>query len=237
MSVPRSYRTAQRVVPPLLNRFYDVDIEGAANLPDRPVVLAANHRSFIDSLFIAHAARRPVAFLAKAEYFDQAWSRRLLTGLGQIPLRRGSPTSARRALFAACEALGEGWSIAIYPEGTRSRDGRLHRGNTGVARLSCQAKVPIIPVGITGTEAVQAPGQLAPRLFKPVTVRWGKPIPPPVGGAADLRAVTDRLMAAIAALCGQEYDDRYAPIPAKEPARAGEAHLRPASSRLTVSRR
>lgn len=213
MSVPRLYRTAQLLLPPLLDRCYDLTVEGAANLPEEPVIMAANHRSFIDSPFIASAARRPVAFLAKAEYFDRAWSRRLLTGMGQIPLRRGSPMSARRALAAAHEALREGWSVAIYPEGTRSRDGRLHRGNTGAARLSSHAQIPIIPVGITGTETVQAPGQVLPRLFRQVTVRCGEPIAPPAG-AADLREVTDRLMAAIAALCGQEYDDHYAPIPA-----------------------
>ncbi len=217
MGVPRLYRSAQLVLPPLLEGCYDLSVENAAGLPDHPVIVAANHRSFIDSLFIAHAAKRPVAFLAKAEYFDRTWSRRLLTGLGQIPLRRGSPTSARQGLAAACEALGGGWTVAIYPEGTRSRDGRLHRGNTGVARLSYQARVPIIPVGITGTEAVQAPGQFVPRLFKPVAVRWGEPIAPPAGpGATDLRAMTDQVMAAIAELCGQDYDDHYAPIPMKE---------------------
>ena len=206
MGVPRLYRAAQAVLPPLLDRCYDLSVERAADLPERPVIVAANHRSFIDSPFIAHSARRPVAFLAKAEYFDRAWSRRLLTGLGQIPLRRGSPTSARRGLAAACEALADGWSIAIYPEGTRSRDGRLHRGNTGVARLSYQAQVPIIPVGITGTEYVQAPGQVVPRLFKSVKIRWGEPIAPSPGQrAVDLRGVTDQVMAAIADLCGQDY--------------------------------
>lgn len=217
MSVPRLYRTTELLLSPLLDRCYDVAVEGMANLPDHPVILAANHRSFIDSPFIAHATRRPVAFLAKAEYFDRPWSKRLLTGMGQIPLRRGSPTSARMAIAAAREALGDGWSVAIYPEGTRSRDGRLHRGNTGAARLSCQAKVPIVPVGITGTEAVQPPGKVVPRPFKTVTVRCGKPIAPPAPGAAGLRAATDQLMATIAALCGQEYDDHYAPIPATEP--------------------
>ncbi len=218
MRAPRLYRAAQLVLSPLLEKCYDLSVERASDLPDHPVIVAANHRSFVDSLFIAHTARRPVAFLAKAEYFDRAWSRRLFTGLGQIPLRRGSPTSARRSLLAACDALGDGWSVAIYPEGTRSRDGRLHRGNTGVARLSYQAQVPIIPVGITGTAAVQAPGQVVPRLFKPVRLRWGKPIAPPAGpGATDLRGVTDQVMAAIAELSGQDYDDHYAPIPGKEP--------------------
>lgn len=214
MGVTRLYRTAQLLLPPVLDRCYDVAVDGMADLPDHPVIFAANHRSFIDSPFIAHATRRPVAFLAKAEYFDRAWSKRLLTGLGQIPLRRGSPTSARQALTTAREALGDGWSIAIFPEGTRSRDGRLHRGNTGAARLSSHARVPIVPVGITGTETVQAPGQVLPRLFKPVTVRCGKLIAPPAPGAADLRRTTDQLMVAIASLCGQEYDDHYAPIPA-----------------------
>lgn len=218
MGVPRLYRAARLVLSPLMESCYDLSVDMAGDLPGHPVILAANHRSFVDSLFIAHTAPRPVAFLAKAEYFDRAWSRRLLSGLGQIPLRRGSPSSARRALTAACEALADGWSVAIYPEGTRSRDGRLHRGNTGAARLSYQARVPIIPVGLRGTEAVQAPGQLAPRLFKPVAVRWGEPIAPPASpGATDLRAVTDQVMAAVAELCGQDYDDHYAPIPVKEP--------------------
>jgi 1-acyl-sn-glycerol-3-phosphate acyltransferase len=133
----------------------------------------------MDSIFIAHTFERPMAFLAKAEYFDHPVSKRVLSGLGQIPLRRGSPASARQAVSAACQALDSGWSIAIYPEGTRSRVGKLHRGNTGAARIAHQAQVPLVPVGLHGTESVQPPGQTLPRPFKAVTVAFGTPIDPP----------------------------------------------------------
>src|SRR5215831_4814014 len=104
MRLPLPYRVARRTVPPLMRRCYQIHISGLEHLPDRPVVLTANHRSFMDSIFIAQAVERPMAFLAKAEYFDHPVSRQLLSGLGQIPLRRGSPASARRAVTAACQA-------------------------------------------------------------------------------------------------------------------------------------
>jgi 1-acyl-sn-glycerol-3-phosphate acyltransferase len=114
--------------------------------------------------------------------------------------------SSRRARL-----LGRGWSIAIYPEGTRSRDGKLHKGNTGAARIAHQAHVPLVPVGLRGTEAVQAPGQTLPRPFKPVTIRFGPPIEPPINHTPSrLREVTDTVVASIGALCNQEYCDEYA---------------------------
>jgi 1-acyl-sn-glycerol-3-phosphate acyltransferase len=168
----------------------------------------------MDSIFLALVIPRPIAFIAKAEYFEKwqiAW---IFRACGQIPLRRGTGSAARQALTAAQDVLAEDGVIGIYPEGTRSRDGMLHRGNTGPARLALTSGVPIVPVGLVGTDAVQAPGEVLPRPFRPVTVRIGAPHQlPPAEGIDNtrpvLRVATDRLMESIAGLSGQPYLDRY----------------------------
>lgn len=213
MTGPVAYRVVKRAVGPAVGRCYRLHVDGLDQVPDGPVVLAANHRSFMDSVFIAAVIHRPVHFLAKAEYFERPVSRWVFDALGQIPLRRGSGSSARHALGRATDLLAGGGLIAAYPEGTRSRDGFLHRGNQGPARLAATAAVPLVPVGLIGTHAVQAPEERLPHLFRPVTVRFGKPLEVPSGDAATrpaLREVTDRLMATIATLCEQPYTDTYA---------------------------
>jgi 1-acyl-sn-glycerol-3-phosphate acyltransferase len=198
---------------------WQVDVHGLDRLPARgPFVLAANHRSFFDSVFLATVVARPISFLAKAEYFDQRRTAWLFRSLDQIPVRRGNGRAAVEALAAARSVLDRGGIVGIYPEGTRSRDGRLYRGNSGVARLPRSAGVPIVPVGLIGTAAVQAPGSRVPRPFRPVTVRIGfpqdpPPIKAPLGSKALLREETGRLMHAIANLCDQPYVDAYAPQP------------------------
>jgi 1-acyl-sn-glycerol-3-phosphate acyltransferase len=210
---PIGYRVAKAALDRPLNLFYDVRIEGPANLPAGPVILASNHRSFMDSIFLALVLERPVSFLAKAEYFDRRGTAWMFRATGQIPLRRGSPAGARRAFQAALRVLSSGGVVGVYPEGTRSRDGRLHRGHLGPARLAYASGAPIVPVGLLGTAGVQAPDQRLPRVGKPVTVRFGlprRPTPDDGGSGSAARELTELVMADIAGLCEQPYDKTYA---------------------------
>jgi 1-acyl-sn-glycerol-3-phosphate acyltransferase len=212
VSVPIGYRVARGLLSRPLHRAYDIDVEGDARLPDGPVVLVANHRSFMDSIFLALVVDRAVSFLAKAEYFDRRRTAWLFRSTGQIPLRRGNPAGARRAIDDALGVLDRGGVIGVYPEGTRSRDGMLHRGNLGPARLAAASGAAIVPVGLLGTDKVQAPDERLPHVGQQVRVRFGQPIrlQPYANHRAHLRDVTDSMMADIADLCGQEYDDHYA---------------------------
>jgi 1-acyl-sn-glycerol-3-phosphate acyltransferase len=197
-----------------LRRLYHVDIEGLDNLPETGgVILCPNHRSFMDSIFLAVATPRPVTFVAKAEYFDRRMTRWVFTSTGQIPLRRGSPQGARQALGAASTVVSQGGTLGMYPEGTRSRDGKLHRGNLGPARLAAATGVPIVPVGLVGTDQVQSPGERMPHLFRSVRVRFGRPRTLGPAEPADLRDSTDQIMHDIAALSGQDYEETFAPLP------------------------
>lgn len=213
VSSPAGYRLAKALLNRPLRRAYDIEVEGDAHLPDGPVVLAANHRSFMDSIFLALVVDRTVSFLAKAEYFDRRRTAWIFRSTGQIPLRRGDPAGARRAIDTALGVLDRGGVVGVYPEGTRSRDGMLHRGTLGPARLAARSGAPIVPVGLLGTDEVQAPGERLPHVGKRVTVRFGQPIGLDQRSAshhAQLREATDEMMADIADLCGQPYDDHYA---------------------------
>jgi 1-acyl-sn-glycerol-3-phosphate acyltransferase len=214
VSVPIGYRVARGLLSRPLHRAYDIDVEGDARLPDGPVVLVANHRSFMDSIFLALVVDRAVSFLAKAEYFDRRRTAWLFRSTGQIPLRRGNPAGARRAIDDALGVLDRGGVIGVYPEGTRSRDGMLHRGNLGPARLAAASGAAIVPVGLLGTDKVQAPDERLPHVGQQVRVRFGQPIrlQPYANHRAHLRDVTDSMMADIADLCGQAYDDHYAQL-------------------------
>jgi 1-acyl-sn-glycerol-3-phosphate acyltransferase len=214
-SSPIGYRMAKALLSRPLRKAYDIEVEGDARLPDGPVVLVANHRSFMDSVFLALVVDRAVSFLAKAEYFDRRRTAWIFRSTGQIPLRRGNPAGARRAIDDALGVLDRGGVVGVYPEGTRSRDGMLHRGNLGPARLAATSGASIVPVGLLGTDKVQAPDQRLPRLGRRVGVRFGAPIPPERPRSSDrahLRDVTDGMMASIADLCGQPYDDHYARV-------------------------
>ena len=219
-SGPFLYRLALATLGRLVRVVYRVRVEGVDHVPDRgPMILAANHRSFMDSIFLALTSPRPISFLAKAEYFDSGLTRWLFNATGQIPVRRGSPAGARRALAAASEVLAHDGAVGTYPEGTRSRDGMLHRGRRGPALLALDCAAPIVPVGLVGTEAVQQPSQRMPRPFKTVQVRYGQPIgvctdPNGDSRAARSRTVTNVVMHDIAALCGQPYVDSFSEIPA-----------------------
>jgi 1-acyl-sn-glycerol-3-phosphate acyltransferase len=198
-----------------LRRAYNIEVDGLGRIPDGPAILAANHRSFMDSVFLALVVDRPVSFLAKAEYFDRRRTAWIFRSTGQIPLRRGSPAGARRAFDAALGVLSEGGVVGVYPEGTRSRDGMLHRGNLGPARLAANSGAPIVPVGLVGTDAIQPPDQRLPRVGKQVAIHFGSPLrvdPHDAKQRTHLRDVTNVMMADIAELCGQEYVDRDAEL-------------------------
>ena len=193
-----------------------VRVEGRDNVPRHgPVILAANHRSFLDSIFIPLAVPRRVTFVAKAEYFDDPKTAWFFRGCGQIPIRREGGSASERALASATEVLAKGQVFGIYPEGTRTRDGYLHRGHTGIARLALRNNVPVVPIGLVGTDEVQPIDARMPKLFRRVTIRFGEPIDPTryEGGANDrlaLRELTDEVMYEIAQLSGYEYHDTYA---------------------------
>ncbi len=212
-----AYRVAKILLTPIIRLLWWVRVEGEENVPDGgAVILAPNHVTFLDSLFLPMVVRRRVTFVAKSEYFDSWKTAWFFRAMGQIPMRRQGGSASERALAAARDVLEAGGVLGIYPEGTRSPDGRLYRGHTGVARLALGCRVPVIPVGLVGTGDVQHPGSNFPHPFKRVTVRFGRPLEVTRfsgDGAADplaLRATTDELMFEIRALSGQEYVDRYA---------------------------
>ena len=210
------YWAIKIVVTPVLRIFCRIKVEGKDHVPrSGPVILAANHRSFLDSIFIPLLVPRRVTFVAKAEYFDDKRVAWFFRGVGQIPIRREGGSASERALQSATEVLDAGGVFGIYPEGTRTRDGKLHRGHTGVARLALRTGAPIIPVGIIGSDEVQPIDSRLPKLFKTVTIRFGEPIDlEHYRGRHDdrlaLRDVADEVMFEIGQLSGYEYVDTYA---------------------------
>jgi 1-acyl-sn-glycerol-3-phosphate acyltransferase len=209
------YWVIKAILTPVLFVLYRVRVEGREHVPRHgAVILAANHRSFMDSLFLPLVLRRRVTFVAKAEYFDDPKTAWFFRGVGQIPIRREGGSAGERALASATEVLESGHQFGIYPEGTRTRDGYLHRGHTGVARLALRTGAPIVPVGLVGTDEVQPTDRKLPRLFRPVTIRFGAPISVDryAGRENDrllLRQITDEVMFEIQQLSGYEYVDTY----------------------------
>lgn len=208
-------------VRPLARILLRPTVHGAQFVPrSGAVILASNHLSFVDSVVIPLVLPRRVTFLAKAEYFEgsgiSGWlTRRFFLGMGHVPVRRGNGRAAWAALRVAQDVLARGGALVIYPEGTRSLDGRLYRGRTGVARLTLLTGAPVVPVALAGTERVQPVGSRIPRPH-PVTVRFGPPLTfTEYAGRAHqvsvLRAVTDKIVDSIRVLSGQEYVDSYHP--------------------------
>lgn len=216
------YRLLYLIVPPLLRAIWRPRVSGRDRVPrEGGVILASNHLSFADSVVIPSVSPRPVRFLAKSDYFTAPGLRgRLMRmwfeGLGMLPVDRDDAQAALGSLDVALGVLRRGEAFGIYPEGTRSRDGRLYRGRTGVAHLALTAGVPVVPVGLRDTERLQPVGSTLPRLVR-VRVVFGEPIQ--VAGRFEgmalgkaRRLLTDEIMTAIAALSGQEeagvYNDR-----------------------------
>ncbi|HET7387822.1 MAG TPA: lysophospholipid acyltransferase family protein [Nocardioidaceae bacterium] len=213
------YQVMHATVPPVARAVWRPLIEGVEHVPPNgPVIVASNHLSFVDSLVIPIVAPRRVVFLAKESYFTGtglkgAAQRAWFTALGMIPVDRDDTKSALASLDIALEVLGRGEAFGIYPEGTRSRDGRLYRGRTGVAHLALTSGAPVVPVGMRGTQNLQPVGSHRWRLAH-VEVRFGAPMRfageydgVPAGRAR--REVTDRIMDAIAGLSGQPRADSY----------------------------
>jgi 1-acyl-sn-glycerol-3-phosphate acyltransferase len=212
------------LLAPLARLIYRPVVLGVDNVPrNGPLIIAANHRAAVDTAAIALTAGRPVSFLGKAEYFVGRGVRgralaSFLRALGYVPVDRANAKAGLAALRAARGVLDAGGAFAIYPEGTRSLDGRLHRGHTGVATLALATGAPVVPVALTGTERVQPIGKRFPRVHR-VTVRFGEPLDfaryEGLGSSSVIRrAVTDEIMDAIARLSEQEYVDEYHQRPA-----------------------
>ena len=208
------------LVGPLLKLVFRPHAEGAENVPaEGPAILASNHLSYADWLFMPLTLQRRVTFVAKAEYFNspglKGWfQKQFFSGSGQVPIDRSGADAAEGALNSAKKILGAGELFGIYPEGTRSHDGRLYRGKTGVARLALEMKVPVIPVAVVGTDVVAPPGKKFGSFTRPV-VRFGKPLDfSRYEGLENdrfiLRSITDEIMYEIMRLSGQEYVDMYA---------------------------
>ena len=220
------YPVVHAVLPPLFKAIWRPVVEGLGHIPaEGPVILASNHLSFADSVVIPVVVPRKVVFMAKSDYFTGTGvkgtlSRTWFEGLGMLPVDRDDTRAAIASLDTALEVLRKGEAFGIYPEGTRSRDGRLYRGRTGVAHLALTSGAPVVPVGLPGTEAIQPVGTDRPRLGRvDVTVRFGEPMRVdgeydgvPTGRAR--RELTDRIMSAIGGLTGQEPAGAYNERPA-----------------------
>jgi 1-acyl-sn-glycerol-3-phosphate acyltransferase len=208
------------VLGPVLKLVFRPDVEGLANVPaSGPVILACNHLSFSDSIFTPLIVKRRVTFVAKAEYFTGKGikgrlMRQFFLGTGTIPVDRSGGKAAQAALDTLLRVLRNGEVAGIYPEGTRSPDGRLYRGKTGVARLALESGALVVPVALLNTDEIQPTGKLIPKV-KRVRMRFGKPLDFSryAAGKGDRfveRAVTDEIMYELIALTGREYVDVYA---------------------------
>jgi 1-acyl-sn-glycerol-3-phosphate acyltransferase len=234
------YAVGKALLRPLATS-WRLRVTGLENLPaSGPTILASNHLSVVDSIVLPLALPRQIYFLAKDDYFvgtgvKGAISRQVMYGLNQIPVDRSGGRASLMALDAALPVLREGRALGIYPEGTRSPDGRLYRGRPGVAKLALDAGATIVPVGLAGTEAIQPIGVSRPRLTGDATVTVGRPLDlapwrdRPVDSRV-LREITEALMREIQKLTGQEYVGRYARRDRSVPdaATAGSTEAQPA---------
>jgi 1-acyl-sn-glycerol-3-phosphate acyltransferase len=202
-------------IGPIFRLFFRPWVEGLENVPkDGPVIICPNHLSFIDSILVPMLLPRKVVFLGKSDYFDKWYVSWFFKGAGVIPVRREGGEAGESSLKAGVEALSQGLAVAIYPEGTRSPDGRLYRGKTGPARMALRARCPIVPVAVFGTNEALPSGSYVPRMAR-IGVRYGAPLDfSRYEGKDDdrfvLRSITDEVMYELMLLSGQEYVDEYA---------------------------
>ncbi len=208
------------LIGPWLKLVFRPQVEGLENLPkDGAAILASNHLSFSDSIFLPMVCSRRITFLAKADYFTtpgfKGWLTKLFfIGAGQVPVDRSGGRASEAALNTGLRVLGEGGLLGIYPEGTRSPDGRLYRGKTGVARMAIEAGVPVVPCAMINTHLIQPPGRIRPKIMR-VKISIGVPLDFSryEGMSSDrfvLRSMTDEIMYELMLLSGQEYVDIYA---------------------------
>lgn len=211
------YGILRAFLTPFLMILFRPKVKGLRNVPGTgPVIIASNHLSFSDSIFMPLVVPRKVTFLAKSEYFTSPGPKGLLKkltfiALGQVPVDRSGGRRSEAALITGLKVLAEGKCLGIYPEGTRSPDGRLYKGRTGIARLAIESGAPIIPVAMFNTEKIQPTGTVVPKVMR-VAMIFGEPMYFE-GDSTDLlylRDVTDKIMATIQELSGQEYVDTYA---------------------------
>jgi 1-acyl-sn-glycerol-3-phosphate acyltransferase len=214
------YWVVKAILTPILRVLFRPWVEGGEHIPtEGGAILASNHLSFSDSIFLPLVVPRKITFLAKADYFTGTGLKGKLTkgffsGVGQVPIDRSGGAASEAALATGLRILGAGNLLGLYPEGTRSPDGRLYRGKTGVARMALEAGVPVVPVAMINTDVVQPTGKKIPNLGR-VGVRVGKPLDfsryqGMEGDRFVLRSITDEIMYELMLLSGQEYVDQYA---------------------------
>ena len=234
------YWIVKAFLTPILRTLFRPWVDGAEHLPSQGgAILASNHLSFSDSIFLPLVVSRKITFLAKADYFTGKGVKGKLTkgffaGVGQVPIDRSGGAASEGALRTAKRILADGRLLGLYPEGTRSPDGRLYRGKTGVARMALEAGVPVIPVAMINTDVVQPTGKKIPNIGR-VGVRVGKPLDfsryaGMEGDRFVLRSITDEIMYELMILSGQEYVDEYA-----TKAKADLAQARAASELVAAS--
>ena len=246
-SAGRAQGVFRALLTPPFRFFWSISTEGLEHLPPSGgAIIAPNHVSVLDSFFVPLVLPRRITYVGKAEYMDDWKTKYLFPAMGMIPIDRSGGDAARGALDAAAEVLEAGELFGIYPEGTRARDGLLHKGHTGIARLALRTGSPIVPVGIIGSREVQPPDAPFPKPFRRVHIRFGRPLD--VGRYAEraddrivLRQITDEVMFEIRNLSGQHYVDTYATKPAAAeappPAPAAEVATRPPTPQEAAHRR
>ncbi|MEP7046454.1 MAG: lysophospholipid acyltransferase family protein [Ilumatobacteraceae bacterium] len=212
----KAQQRVRRILRPFSTRVWAFDLEGFERLPAQgPAILCPNHVSFLDSAFLMLHVPRNISFVGKAEYMDSWKTKYLFPLMGMIPIDRGGGDKSQAALDTAEAVLRRGELFGIFPEGTRSRDGTLHKGRTGAARLALKMGCPILPVGMIGTREIQPPDAKVPKLHGACSIKIGRPINVErYRNRGDdhmvLRQITDELMYEISELTGQDYRNVYA---------------------------
>lgn len=222
---------ARRIIAPIGRRLWSIEVHGLERLPESgPAILCPNHISFLDSAFLMMVVPRNISFVGKAEYMDSWKTKFLFPLMGMIPIDRSGGEKSQGALDVAVKVLDRGDLFGIFPEGTRSRDGVLHKGRTGAARLATTIGCPIFPVGIVGTDKIQPPDAKAPKLFKSCSITIGRAVRPEryshEGEPHRMwRSMIDEVMYEIREMTGQVYRNSYAGSTAEDVSISQVAHV------------